>query len=60
MKADPGPAALEGFVASVNSAVFHRPGCKSAAKIAGKNLVRYASREEAERAGKRPCAECRP
>jgi phosphatidylserine/phosphatidylglycerophosphate/cardiolipin synthase-like enzyme len=54
------PAVQGGFVASANSQVFHRPGCKSAAKIAEKNLIRYASREEAMRAGKRPCAECRP
>jgi phosphatidylserine/phosphatidylglycerophosphate/cardiolipin synthase-like enzyme len=52
--------AQDGFVASVNSKVFHRPGCKSAAKIAEKNLVRYASREEAIKAGKTPCAQCSP
>jgi hypothetical protein len=50
----------DGFVASKNSAVFHRPGCKSAAKISPKNLIRYATREEAVQAGKKPCAECRP
>jgi len=49
-----------GFVASVNSQVFHKPGCKSAAKISPKNLVRYATRDEAIQAGKRPCAECQP
>jgi methylphosphotriester-DNA--protein-cysteine methyltransferase len=48
------------FLASKNSAVFHRPGCKSAAKIASENLIRYAFREEAVQAGERPCAECRP
>ena len=50
----------EGYVASVNSEVFHKAGCKSAAKISAKNLVHYQTREEAIRAGKRPCAECRP
>ena len=50
----------DGFVASSNSQVLHRPGCTSAAKIAEKNLVRYATREEAVKAGKRPCAECSP
>jgi phosphatidylserine/phosphatidylglycerophosphate/cardiolipin synthase-like enzyme len=54
-------AAQDGFVASANSKVFHRPaGCKSAAKIADKNLIRYATREEAVKAGKRPCDECSP
>jgi len=53
-------AVHDGFVASRNSQVFHRPDCKSAARIAEKNLVRYATRDEAIRAGKRPCAECQP
>jgi competence protein ComEC len=47
-------------VASVNSAVFHRPDCKGAKKIAAKNLLRYESREQAVKDGKRPCAECKP
>jgi hypothetical protein len=50
-----------GFVASANSQVFCRPDCKSAAaaaKITEKNLVRH--REAAIKAGRRPCAECRP
>lgn len=50
----------EGFVASKNSEVFHRANCKSAAKISAKNLVPYASRDEAIRAGKKPCHECNP
>ncbi len=49
-----------GFVASARSQVFHRADCKSAAKISEKNLVHYASREEAIQAGKKPCAECNP
>jgi len=49
-----------GYVASKNSQVFHRPDCKSAAKISEKNLVHYNTREEAIQAGKKPCAECRP
>jgi hypothetical protein len=48
------------YVASVNSAVFHKADCKSAAKISAKNLVHYQTREEAIKAGKRPCAECKP
>ncbi len=60
--ADPATAIVvsEGYVASKNSAVFHKAACKSAAKISEKNLVRYASRDEAIAAGKKPCAECRP
>ena len=50
----------DGFVASRNSEVFHRANCKSAAKISAKNLVSYATREEAIQAGKKPCEECNP
>ena len=50
----------EGYVASKNSGVFHRVGCKSAAKISEKNLVRYTTRDEAVQAGKKPCHECNP
>jgi phosphatidylserine/phosphatidylglycerophosphate/cardiolipin synthase-like enzyme len=59
-KADTAVPVAGGFVASARSQVFHRPDCKSAAKISAKNLVHYASREEAIQAGKKPCAECRP
>ncbi len=57
------PAAVpvtEGYVASRNSEVFHKADCKSVAKIAERNLVRYNTREEAIQASKKPCAECRP
>ena len=56
----PAAAASGGYVTSRNSEVFHRADCKSAAKISAKNLVRYASRDEAIRAGKKPCHECNP
>jgi hypothetical protein len=49
-----------GYVSSRNSEVFHRADCKSAGKISPKNLVRYSSRDEAVRAGKKPCSECNP
>jgi len=49
-----------GFVASARSQVFHRPDCNSAAKLSAKNLVKYNTRDEVEKAGKRPCGECRP
>jgi phosphatidylserine/phosphatidylglycerophosphate/cardiolipin synthase-like enzyme len=48
------------FVSSQNSELFHRPDCRAAAKISPKNLVRYATREDAIRAGKKPCHECEP
>jgi phosphatidylserine/phosphatidylglycerophosphate/cardiolipin synthase-like enzyme len=55
------PAAVSGgYVASRNSQVFHKPGCKGAAKISEKNLVHYATRDEAIAAGKKPCHECNP
>ena len=49
-----------GYVASRNSQVFHRSDCKSAAKISEKNLIHYATREEAIQAGKRPSPDCNP
>ncbi len=59
--ADPAPAAVSGgYVASRNSAVFHKAGCKGAAKISEKNLVHYATRDEAIAAGKQPAHDCNP
>jgi phosphatidylserine/phosphatidylglycerophosphate/cardiolipin synthase-like enzyme len=55
-----GRETYDGFVASVNSEVFHKPDCKGAKKIASKNLLRYSSREQAVQDGKKPCAECKP
>jgi len=51
---------VAGYVTSKNSPVFHRATCGSAAKITARNLVSYASREEAIQAGKKPCSECKP
>jgi hypothetical protein len=48
------------FVASRNSSVFHRPDCRWAQNIAEKNLVGFRTRDEAVRAGKRPCKSCKP
>jgi hypothetical protein len=58
--ADPAPVAADGYLASKNSEVFHRPDCKSAAKIAERNVVKYNTRDEAVQAGKGHCAECQP
>jgi len=48
------------YVASKNSKVFHKPDCSSAKRISLKNLVSYNSRDEAIKAGKRPCKRCKP
>ena len=48
------------YVASKNSEVFHRPGCRWAEKISPRNLVVYNSTDEATKAGKRPCKLCKP
>jgi len=43
------------YVASRNSKVFHRPGCKWAKRISSKNLIGFESREEAVRSGRNAC-----
>jgi methylphosphotriester-DNA--protein-cysteine methyltransferase len=48
------------YVASKNSAVFHKPDCRWAKNISAGNLVGYSSREEATNSGKRPCKTCKP
>jgi phosphatidylserine/phosphatidylglycerophosphate/cardiolipin synthase-like enzyme len=55
-----GDVVADGYVASKNSAVFHKAGCKGAAKISARNLIRYNTREEAIRDGKRPSPDCNP
>jgi hypothetical protein len=49
-----------GFVSSRSSNVFHKPGCRWAQNISKKNLVTYKTREEAIKAGKKPCKTCNP
>ncbi len=48
------------YVASKNSNVFHRPQCSSAKRIKPENIIDYNSRDEAIKAGKRPCKICKP
>ena len=48
------------YVASKNSQVFHKPDCRWAKNIKPGNLVGYDSKDEAIKAGKRPCKLCRP
>ncbi len=48
------------YVASKNSKVFHKPECRWATRIMPENLVGYSSKDEAIKAGKRPCKQCKP
>jgi len=48
------------YVASKNSGVFHKPDCRWAQNISEENRISYSSREEAIKAGKRPCKSCNP
>ncbi len=48
------------YIASKNSEVFHKPGCRWARNISQNNLVTYKSRDEAIKTGKRPCKSCNP
>ncbi len=56
----PSAAGQAPYVASKNSAVFHRADCPMAGNIAERNLVTYDSRQDAIQAGKRPCKSCNP
>ena len=49
-----------GVVASKTSDVFHKPDCRWAQNISADNLIQYKSRNEAIKAGKRPCKWCKP
>ena len=46
------------FVASKNSSVYHFPWCSGAQRIKEENKIYFSSREEAEKAGFRPAANC--
>ena len=48
------------YVASKNRKVFHKPECNWAKRIKPENLVGYNSKDEAIKAGKRPCKLCKP
>lgn len=59
---DPAPPAASGagFIGSKGSDVFHKSDCRWAQNISVDNLVKYSSRDEASKAGKRPCKWCNP
>ena len=60
-KTDVNPAISEyKYVASKNSNIFHKPECRWAKNISEENLVKYKSKDEAIKAGKRPCKTCNP
>ena len=48
------------YVSSKSSTVFHKQDCRWAKNISAQNLVSYTSKDEAIKAGKRPCKTCNP
>lgn len=46
------------YVASKNGSVYHFPWCPGAQRIKEANKIYFSSREEAEKAGYRPAANC--
>ena len=59
--AKPAPAptpVATGFVGNKDSKVFHTTACKIGAKIKAANKVTFASKDEAVKAGYKPCKVC--
>ncbi|MHB8522882.1 MAG: Ada metal-binding domain-containing protein [Limisphaerales bacterium] len=48
------------YVASIKRAPFHRSDCKWALRISSENLQQFKTRDEAIKAGHRPCKVCKP
>lgn len=48
-----------GYVASKNGTKYYLPWCGGAQKISQKNKITFASKEEAEKAGYQPAANCK-
>ncbi len=48
-----------GYVASKNGTKYYFPWCGAAQKISEKNKITFASKEEAEKAGYQPAANCK-
>jgi hypothetical protein len=48
------------YIASRSSDIFHKQNCRWAQNISKENLATYKSRDEAIKAGKRPCKTCNP
>jgi cytochrome c5 len=56
----PAPAPAGAIVANKDSKIFHRATCKSVGKMKETNKVPFASAAEAQKAGYKPCKECKP
>ena len=48
------------YVASSTRNPFHRPRCKWAQRISPENLQTFKTREDAIKAGHKPCKVCKP
>jgi micrococcal nuclease len=48
------------YYGSSHSNIYHLPSCRWAQKITPEHLIIFKSREEAEKAGYRPCKVCKP
>jgi len=55
-EAKPAPAAA--FIGNKDSKVYHKAGCKLAAKMKAENKTTFATKEEAEKAGYKACKTC--
>lgn len=49
-----------GYVASKEGGKYHLPGCRLAANIKPENKITFKTKAEAEKAGYKPCAVCKP
>ena len=54
------PAAGTQCIASKSSKVYHRSTCPHAARMDAAKAITFATREEAEKTGRRPCKTCKP
>lgn len=52
--------ALAEYVGSSDRKIYHLPSCKWAKKIKSQSLVKFKTKQEAEKAGYRPCKVCKP
>ena len=58
--ADSRAQAKTAYVASANREPFHKITCRWADRISSRNLQTFATREQAIKAGHRPCKVCKP
>ncbi|ERM90912.1 hypothetical protein O163_13335 [Caldanaerobacter subterraneus subsp. yonseiensis KB-1] len=54
------PGGTNYYIGNKNSKIFYYPDCQWAKKIAPQNKVIFKSREEAVKAGYKPCKVCKP